>query len=330
MAAIHRQRFRAMTTAALLDDLLDRTIAVGYSRMGLAVRERFWSANDPARDALAGATVLVTGANSGIGKAIAAGVTALGATVLMTVRDQARGESARRDLLAVDPNAHLVVERCDVAVLADVESFAADLSRRRSRLDAVIHNAGVMPEQRTETVDGHELCLATHVLGPLQLTELLLPLLAAAPDPRVILMSSGGMYTQSLAADDIEYRTGRYRGATAYARSKRIQVALTPVLAQRWAGRSVTVAAMHPGWADTPGVAQALPGFRRLTRPILRTPAQAADTAVWLTATAPTPPSGHFWHDRRMRPTHYLPTSRYTEAELEQVWRYCAGAVALS
>jgi dehydrogenase/reductase SDR family member 12 len=319
-----------MTAADVLDELLDRTIAPGYSRLGFALRERLWTTTDPARDALAGATVLVTGANSGIGKAIAAGVAALGATVLMTVRDPERGESARRDVLAGNPDADLVLERCDVSTFADVRAFAADLSRRRTRLDAVIHNAGVMPARRTETVDGHELCLATHVLGPLLLTELLLPLLAAAPDPRVVLMSSGGMYTQSLVGDDIEYRTGRYRGATAYARSKRIQVALTPLLARRWSGRSVTVAAMHPGWADTPGIAQALPGFRRLTRPILRTPEQAADTAVWLTATTPTPPTGRFWHDRRSRPTHYLPTTRYTEAELEQVWRHCAGAVGLS
>ncbi len=319
-----------MTAAAVLDELLDRTIAPGYSRLGFAVRQWRWPTSDPPRDTLVGATVLVTGANSGIGKAIAAGVAALGATVLMTVRDQARGESARRDILAVDPNADLAVERCDVSTLPDVRAFTADLSRRHARLDAVIHNAGVMAAQRTETADGHELCLATHVLGPLLLTEQLLPLLAAAPDPRVVLMSSGGMYTQSLAVDDIEYRTGRYHGATAYARSKRIQVALTPLLAQRWRGRSVMVAAMHPGWADTPGIAQALPGFRRLTRPILRTPEQAADTAIWLAATTPTPPSGYFWHDRRTRPTHYLPATHYTEAQLRQVWRYCAAEAGLS
>lgn len=322
-------RTSSMTVVAVLDELLDRTIAPGYSRLGFAVRERFWPQNELASDALAGATVLVTGANSGIGKAITAGVAALGATVLMTVRDQARGEAARRDILAVDPDADLAVERCDVSNFADVRAFAADLSRRRPSLDAVIHNAGVLPAQRTESVDGHELCLATHVLGPLLLTELLLPLLAAAPDPRVILMSSGGMYTQSLAADDVEYRTGRYRGAVAYARSKRIQVALTPLLARRWAGQWVTVATMHPGWADTPGVAQSLPGFRRLTGPILRTPEQAADTAVWLAAATPTPPSGFFWHDRRTRPTHYLPTTHYTDADLGQVWRYCASEVGL-
>ncbi|WP_019972368.1 SDR family NAD(P)-dependent oxidoreductase [Mycobacterium sp. 141] len=319
-----------MTTAAVVDELLDRTIALGYSRVGIGLRQRFWPTPDSASETLAGATVLVTGANSGIGRAIAAGLAARGATVLMTVRDRSRGEAARHELSAADPDADLVVERCDVSSFADIRAFAADLSRRHSRIDAVIHNAGVLPAQRTDSADGHELCLATHVLGPLLLTELLLPLLAAAPDPRVVLVSSGGMYTQSLDADDIEYRTCRYHGATAYARSKRIQVALLPLLAQRWARRSVTVAAMHPGWADTPGIAQALPGFRRLFRPILRTPEQAADTAIWLTATTPTPPSGQFWHDRRIRPTHYLPTTRYTGAELDRVWRYCAGTIGLS
>lgn len=319
-----------MTTAALIDDVLDRTIALGYSRVGIAVRQRFWRVPDRPRETLAGATVLVTGANSGIGRAIAVELAAHGATVLMTVRDRSRGEAARHELLAADPSADLVVERCDVSAFDDIRAFAADLGRRHHRIDAVIHNAGVLPAQRTDSADGHELCLATHVLGPVLLTELLLPLLAAAPDPRVVFVSSGGMYTQSLDADDIEYRTQGYHGATAYARSKRIQVALLPLLAQRWTRQSVTVAAMHPGWADTPGIAEALPGFRRLFRPILRTPEQAADTAVWLAATTPTPPSGQFWHDRRIRPTHYLPTTHYTETELEQVWRYCAEATGLS
>ncbi len=314
-------------TGSVLDDLLDRTIAPGYSRLGFAVRRRWWS--DPAPGALTGCTVLVTGANSGIGKAITSGVAALGATVLMTVRDVDRGRAARADVLAEVPGADLVVERCDVSDLTDVRAFAADLCGRRTRLDAVIHNAGVLPAQRTETAAGHEVSLATHVLGPILLTELVLPVLGAAPDPRVVLMSSGGMYTQSLPVDDVEYRAGDYRGATAYARSKRIQVALTPLLAERWGNHAVTVASMHPGWADTPGLADALPGFRRLTRPLLRTPEQAADTAVWLAATTPTPATGRFWHDRRARRTHYLPGARDSDTDVERVWRYCADALDL-
>jgi dehydrogenase/reductase SDR family protein 12 len=161
------------------------------------------------------------------------------------------------------------------------------------------------------------------------LTERLAPLLANSSDARVILMSSGGMYTQPLPADDPEYRNGRYRGATAYARTKRMQVALTRVLAERWAAQRICVYCMHPGWADTPGVADALPGFRRLIGPVLRTPAQGADTAVWLAATKPAPPTGRFWHDRRPRTEHYLPFTQESDRDRQLLWRYCAQAIGI-
>ncbi len=80
------------------------------------------------------------------------------------------------------------------------------------------------------------MALATHVLGPLLMTELLRPVLAAAGQARVVVVSSGGMYAQRLAADDPEYLQGSYSGTTAYARTKRMQVALTPLMQERWAG----------------------------------------------------------------------------------------------
>ncbi|MEO8815649.1 MAG: SDR family NAD(P)-dependent oxidoreductase [Mycobacterium sp.] len=318
------------TGQRLVDTALDRAVVPGYSRLGFWIRHAGWSDNDPRAGALAGATALVTGANSGIGKATSRALAALGATVLMTVRDRDRGEAARREILAALPDGNIQVEVCDVSSLSGVRAFAADVAARVPRLDVVIHNAGLLPDARCETAEGYELTLATHVLGPVLLTEQLAAVLASAPDPRVILVSSGGMYTQQLPVDDPEYRHGTYRGATAYARTKRIQVALTPILAQRWGARGITVASMHPGWADTPGVATSLPGFRRLTAPLLRSPEQGSDTIVWLSATAPTPPTGLFWHDRRPRPEHYLPTTRHIEPDRERVWRYCADAIGVS
>lgn len=313
---------------ALFDTALDRAVVPGYSSVGYRLRRLNW-ADDPDPGALNGRTALVTGANRGIGKAIAAGLAGLGATVLLTVRDRDSGERARDEIVAADPDANVRVEMCDVSDMDAVRAFAADLSGRLRALDVLIHNAGVLPATRTETREGHEATLATHVLGPVLLTESLLPILAKSDDPRVILMSSGGMYTQPLPAHDPEYRKGRYSGATAYARTKRIQVALTPILARRWATQHVSVYSMHPGWADTPGVATALPGFRRLTGPILRTPEQGADTAVWLAATQPAPPTGRFWHDRRPRPEHYLPLTRDDDRDRESVWQYCAEAIGI-
>lgn len=311
---------------ALLDTALDRAVVPGYTTLGYRLRQLDWG-DDPSPRALRGRTALVTGANRGIGKAIAAGLAELGATVLLTVRDRDRGEQARLEILDDIPDADISVEVCDVSDLAAVRAFAAELTARSSRLDLLVHNAGVLPAERAETQDGHEVTLATHVLGPLLLTELLAPLLSASGDPRVILMSSGGMYTQPLPVNDPEYLGSRYRSAIAYARTKRIQVAFTPILARRWPG--IRVYCMHPGWADTPGVAASLPGFKKLTGPLLRTAEEGADTAIWLAATRPAPPTGRFWHDRRARPQHYLLSTRFSDEARERLWRYCLDAIEL-
>ena len=116
-----------------------------------------------------------------------------------------------------------------------------------------------------------------------------------------------------------------------YARTKRAQVILTELWAKRLAGTGVVVHAMHPGWADTPGVASSLPRFHRLTGPLLRSPEQGADTIVWLGAAAePGESSGGFWHDRRRRPTHRVPWTRETPEDRERLWRECERLTGLA
>ncbi|MVU77575.1 SDR family NAD(P)-dependent oxidoreductase [Nocardia sp. ET3-3] len=309
----------------VLDTLLDRTVALGYGRPGFLLRQRSWSTMPP--DALSGRTALVTGANSGIGKAVATGLAMLGASVTLVVRDPERGRAAVADMAAAVPDADFDVLRCDISDLTDVHRFAHQLAQRTERVDVLVHNAGVMPPARTESPQGHEICLATHVLGPLLATDLLAPALARSAAARVIFVSSGGMYTQPLRVDDIEYRSAPYRGATAYARTKRMQVVLAQLLSARYAAQGTAVHSMHPGWVDTPGVADSLPRFRRLAAPLLRTPAEGADTAVWLAATDVAP--GGFWHDRRPRPEHYLRRTRESDTARETLWQYCASATGI-
>ena len=156
------------------------------------------------------------------------------------------------------------------------------------RLDVLVHNAGAMPETRTESAQGHEMTMALHLLGPVLMTDLLRPVLAGH-DARVVFVTSGGMYGQRLRADDPAYVRGEYSPTTAYARSKRAQVELLPVLARRWAPEGVVVGATHPGWADTPGIETSLPTFHRLIGPLLRDAEGGVDTTVWLAATEPAP-----------------------------------------
>ena len=301
-----------------VDTVMDRTVAPGFTKIGPAVRSRLpgWP-EDPPAGALAGKTAAVTGATSGLGLATAEGFARLGAAVRLVVRNEEKGAEVARRLEAQVPGAEFVVDRCDVSDLEDVRRFAEELDV--DRLDVLVHNAGSMPAVRTESPQGHELTMALHVLGPVLMTELLRPVLSGH-DARVILVTSGGMYGQGLRADDPEYVHGDYSPTTAYARSKRAQVELLPVLARRWAAAGIGVHATHPGWADTPGVVESLPRFHKLTGPLLRDAAGGADTTVWLAATAPQPRSGQLWHDRRSRPTHLVRRTRTGESDRTAMW----------
>ncbi|MEO5709645.1 MAG: SDR family NAD(P)-dependent oxidoreductase [Nocardioidaceae bacterium] len=305
-----------------LDTALDRTVLPGYSKIGFWLRRPAWEADDPEPGSMVGRVAVVTGGNSGLGKATAASLARLGATVHLVVRDLAKGRAAVTDLRGEVPGAEVHLHRCDVSDLTSVRSFAAALRESVDRVDVLVHNAGAMPTERQQSADGHEVALATHVLGPLLMTELLRPLLAAAQPSRVILVSSGGMYAQKLPAGDPEYLQGSFNGTTAYARTKRMQVALTPLMQERWAADGIAVHAMHPGWADTPGVVTSLPGFHRVMGPLLRDTETGADTIVWLAATEPAPGGGQFWHDRAARPEHWFGTNRSPDEDLQQLWTY--------
>ena len=308
--------------ARIVDNLMDRTVAPGYTRLGPAVRRHLstWPA-DPSPEALAGKRAFVTGASSGLGIATVEGLAALGAEVVLVVRDTDKGATVVRDVQGRLPLAKFDVQRCDLADLDDVRRFAAAVD---GDVDVLVHNAGAMPPTRTESPQGHEMTMALHVLSPVLMTDLLAPQLQGG---RVMLVTSGGMYGQKLRADDPEYLDGDYSPTTAYARSKRAQVELLPVLQHRWAG--LDVHATHPGWADTPGVAESLPTFRKLTGPLLRDAAGGAETTVWLAATEPAPEGGRLWHDRQPRPTYLLRRTRTGPAEREQLWSWVREQLAL-
>ena len=307
---------------SLLDSVLDRTVIGGYTNVGYRVRSRGWNASE--LGSLVGRVVMVTGATSGLGLAAAEGFARVGATVWLVVRSKARGEQARALVLERSDNHDVHVGLCDLSELRSVRRFAERFTAQVERLDVLVNNAGVLPARRTMSPNGIELTFATNVLGPFLLTNLLLPLLERSAPARIINVSSGGMYTQRIRVDDLQSERGEFDGATAYARTKRAQVILTEMCARRLEGRGVVVHAMHPGWADTPGVESSLPRFYRLTRPLLRTPEQGADTIVWLgAADEPGRSSGLFWHDRRPRPTHLLPWTKETQQERERLWLQC-------
>ena len=297
----------------LLDAVLDGTIVLSFDRAGYARHARRFQADDLKVD-LAGRTALVTGPTSGLGRAAALGLARLGAEVVLLCRDLPRGRALQRELRLATGHRRVSVEQVDLADLGSVRAFARRFGA--PRVDVLVHNAGVLPDERVLSPDGLELTWATNVAGPYLLTRLLLPRLKRAPQGRIVVVSSGGMYAQRLSLDDLDWQRRPFDGVAAYAQSKRAEVVLTELLAERLGRTRVTVNAMHPGWADTPGVRRSLPRFHRLMKARLRTPAQGADTIVWLAACPRLAgESGRFWFDRQAVGTHLVPWTRETPAE---------------
>jgi NAD(P)-dependent dehydrogenase (short-subunit alcohol dehydrogenase family) len=307
-----------------VDVLLDRTVVPGYSRIGSSVRRRFW-ASDP-EPFTTPTDIVVTGGSSGLGAAAAVGLARLGARVHLVGRTADRLEVSARRIRERVPAADLVIRPCDVSDLDAVAGLVDRLSADLDGVHAVVHSAGVMPPERTLSAQGHESAFATHVLGPVALTVGLLPLLRG--DSRVVFVSSGGMYPVPLRDNDFEYERGKYSGLTAYARTKRMQVVVAELLADRITGDDSPVTgsgpvvhSMHPGWADTPGVTDSIPAFAKVMGPILRTDADGADTIVWLCASDEAARStGRFWHDRAPRPTHVPSWRRDDPAARDALW----------
>jgi NAD(P)-dependent dehydrogenase (short-subunit alcohol dehydrogenase family) len=310
----------------LVDAALEVSVVGSFSRIGPSIRRRLGKWQAPNADALAGQTALVTGPTSGLGRATAFALAACGARLVLAGRDEEKLEQLRRELAQRpgrrDGHGILVV---DTSSLDSIRRAAEELRSTEARLDVFVDNAGAMHSEYGDTSEGIERTLAVLAVGPWLLTSLLLPLLSAAPDGRVINVTSGGMYAQGVDLDDLHWRQRPFSGARMYAQSKRIQVALMREWARRGRDGTVSFNAMHPGWADTPGLADALPGFYRVMRPLLRTDDEAVDTITWLaTERDLEPPGGLLYLDRRPRPFDRVPSTRLNASDRRRLWNQVA------
>ena len=307
-----------------VDRALETSVVGSFTRIGPALRSRLFRWEPPAAHRIDGTISVVTGATSGLGLVTATELARLGSRVVLLVRDTERGRAAAGQIAATTGSNDVTVVETDMGDLDSVRR-AADALRLLPRIDALVHNAGALSRTRQVSPQGIEQTVAAQLIGPFLLTHLVAAQLRNAPS-RVIFVTSGGMYTEPLRVDSLEMRSDAYDGVTAYARVKRAQVSLV----ERWAPNlrplAVTIAAMHPGWADTPGVRTSLPTFGRVVGPLLRTPSEGADTIVWL-ASAPGAgtPSGSLWLDRRQRSPHRLSRTRRsdTAAERARLWTFC-------
>lgn len=316
-----------MTEADRIDAEAAAHDRVGWSRLGYELRRPTWSDEDLGD--VVGRTVLVTGATSGIGEAAAARLAELGARVVLVARDSARLRATATQIDERSDGPPVDTVACDLTSTASVRRAAAQIIGTYRTIDVLVNNAGVLLGERSETAGGLEVTWATNLLGPYLLTELLLDRLIASAPARVIEVTSGGLYSERIDVDDHQTVSRAYSGTAVYARTKRAQVILTEERAAQYAERGLVFHAMHPGWADTPGLRGSMREFVARFGDILRTPAQGADTIVWLAAARePARTTGLLWQDRRPRETHRDDRTKETaeeRARLVEILRRQAG-----
>jgi len=238
-------------------------------------------------------TVIVTGGSSGIGLETAVALAKDGARVIITARDQARGDAALETIRERSKGSgrgtcELVL--FDLGSMASVRKGAAEILANTERIDVLINNAGLVLSQRSETEDGFESTIAINHLGPFLLTELLLERIKQSAPARIVNVSSTAHNGSKIDFDDLQSKNG-YRGMKVYGESKLANIYFTTELARRLEGTGVTVNCLHPGLVrtgygkngDTSGILQF--GIH-LASPFMITPIQGAYTSVYL-ATSP-------------------------------------------
>ena len=318
------------TWKSVVDKVIEAPVLTSFTSIGPAVRSRLdgWAPLDSYD--LTGRRIVLTGGTSGLGLAAARHFTSLGATLFVVGRSKDKTERVCAELPGPGTATAVIA---DMGELDQVRA-AANAILDAGGADTLVHNAGALTADRRTTGAGIEATVASQVVGPHLMTTLLLPSLSTAAPGRVITMASGGMYAAGLTVRNLQMSEDEYGGSEQYARAKRAQVTMNELWSEHVDASEVVFHALHPGWADTPGVEASLPTFRKVMGPLLRSAEQGADTLVWLVADPEaTTSSGDFWLDRRRRSIHKLPTTKKTDTpeRRAQLWHdveHLAGTVS--
>ncbi|WP_445665109.1 SDR family oxidoreductase [Fodinibius sp. AD559] len=254
---------------------------------------------------LANKLCIVTGANSGIGKATARSFAADGAYVIMICRNEDRAKAARQDIIEDTGNTGIKIILADLAVQHDVRSAADQINQEFDQIDVLVNNAGLIANERKETIDGIEKTLAINHLAPFLLTNLLWDSLQQSKDARIINVSSE-VHKVGAKVFDIEnlQLTENYSAINAYGVSKLCNIMFTHELAKRTENSTITAYSLHPGVVRTQLAEEAgwaMKFFYWIGKPFMRSPKSGAATTIYLTTSDEvTSMSGQYFKDKNV------------------------------
>ncbi len=274
--------------------------------------------------------IMVTGANSGIGKEAALQLAERGARVVMVCRNRERGEPALAEIKAQSGNDTVELMTADFESQRQIRDLAETYQRTHDRLDVLVNNAGLYLSKRHETEDGVEATWAVNHLAPFLLTNLLLEVIKASAPARIVTVASDAHRAGTLDFEDLEMKE-KYRWIAAYAQSKLANVVFTYELARRLEGSGVTATCMHPGTVAT-GIwnrnKNVLNAFLRLFKPVYMNPKKSAEAVVRLAVAPDVEGVTGKYFDRmnKARPS----ADAYDEEIAARLWQVSAERVGLA
>lgn len=271
-------------------------------------------------------TIIITGANRGLGKQTALELARMGATIYLACRSVEQGTKAQQEITAETGNKNLFVRALDLADFSSIRKFAEEFMAESGKLDVLINNAGMWTKQRNVTAIGAEETFAVNVVGHQLLTSLLVPALAAAAPSRIVNVASH--YAGGLDLDDINFERRFYKEVAAYQQTKQANRMLTREWAKELQEKNISVYSMTPGFVPETDLFREQMFGARIVFGIMkyfgaRTIKQGADTTVWLaSAETITGSNGGFFRDRKEVPCEFN-----NAADEKKLWDICEGYI---
>ncbi|MFX0155729.1 MAG: SDR family oxidoreductase [Candidatus Hodarchaeota archaeon] len=274
-------------------------------------------------NSMQGKFCLITGANSGIGKATAIGLAKLNAHIVMLCRDKTRGEEAKSEIITESGNESIDLLLADLASQQSIRQFVAELQMKYDKLHILINNAGVNPSKRYETVDGLEKTFAINTLAPFLLTNLLLPTIKNSIPARIINVASA-VQSKSINFENLQFNK-HFRSWKTYSQSKTALIIITYEFARRLNGSGVTVNCLHPGGVKT-NIIQDYKGiikfFTKIIFSFAKSPEEGAKTSIYLASSPKVEKvSGKYFIDKKEAKSKDV---TYNKSIAERLWNICA------
>lgn len=284
----------------------------------------------PSTGSMNGKICMVTGANSGLGKAIALGLAQMGATTVMVCRDKNKGESALAEIAAVSGNDSIELMIADLSSQQDIRRLADAFQQNHQHLHVLVNVVGVIIGKRTVTEDGLETTLAVNHLSHFMLTNLLMDILKASAPARVVNISSSHHKAGTINFDNLQGEK-EYNATTVYCQSKLANVLFTYELARRLNGSGVTANCLHPG-ATRSNFGQDLGGMwsllLKVAKPFYQTPATGAQTPLYLASSPEVADvSGKYFIKNKAVESSQ---ESYDQAIAERLWQVSAELTGMS